>query len=372
MRSLTVSQPVIGIFISPTGHANLSNNTVKDVHIRGNRINGHESTSILIDASNQENCNDNLVSGIEISENQINGLPVTIELLSESGPNSTGNRLTNVTIADNLLNGGGIQFGGASGSGAHNNAISQVLIERNRISSCAANGISFYAGTGGAHDNLLENVTLRNTLIESCRDAGILLHGDDGSSRNNLINNVAIANLTLVNNGAQSLWGGGLNINTLDASNAITGVTVSNSILWQNGGNDAILGSESPDSVVYSRLNDARFTGHDGNFNIDPGFIDAASADYHLQLTSPCVDSGDPSTALSGALDLDKAPRVQDGNGDDHAVTDRGAYENKTSPVPLPQQTKEQSRTSKTPLGLVCLTSGLLLVLFLLFRKRRP
>ena len=247
-----------------------------------------------------------------------------------------------------------------------------IIIERNIISNCVANGISFYAGTGGAHDNLLENVIVRSTLINGCRDAGILLHGDEGKSRNNQIKNVTISNLTLVNNGVESLWAGGLNINTLDTSNTINGVNVINTILWKNGGNDAIRGSESPTTVTYSRLNDARFTGHDNNFNIDPGFVDPASGDYHLQPASPCVDSGAPSAEDAGALDLDHAPRVQDGNGDGHAVVDLGAYENKTSPVPIIQKTKEQSTADRSPQGLVCLTSGLLLVLFLLFRKRRP
>ncbi len=367
---LTASAPVIGIYISPTGLSDLSHNTIRDIQIKGNHISGHTSVSILID-DGAENCRDNLTSDITIAENQVSGSLVTIEILSESGANSSGNRLTNVTITDNRFTGGGIQFSGATGDNAYNNSTTDILIDRNIISDCAANGISFYAGTGGAHDNLLENVIVRNTLVNGCLDAGILLHGDDGKSRNNQIKNVTISNVTLVNNGIENLWAGGLNINTLDARNTIDGVSVVNTILWQNGGNDAILGSESPTTVTYSRLNDARFTGHDGNFNTEPGFVDPASGDYHLQPASPCVDSGVPSAEDAGAMDLDQAARVQDGNGDGHAVVDLGAYENKTSPVPIIQKTEEHSTAYKSPLGLVCLTSGLLLVLFLVLRKRR-
>ena len=116
-------------------------------------------------------------------------------------------------ITDNLLNGGGIQCSVATGADVHDNVISEVLIDRNKISNCD-NGVSLYAGTDGARNNLLENVIIRNSLVTNCIGAGVLLHGDDSRSQNNAINNITITNLTLVMNGINSGWAVGL-ISTL-------------------------------------------------------------------------------------------------------------------------------------------------------------
>ena len=105
------------------------------------------------------------------------------------------------------------------------------------------------------------------------------------------------------------------------------GVTVSNTILWGNNFTDAIRGSLAPDSVAYSILNDVRFTGSDGNLYQSPEFMNPATGDYHLQASSPGVDTGDPSGLNAGAMDLDKKIRAWDGDGDTIAVVDRGAWE---------------------------------------------
>ena len=317
------------VFVSASSSAGLSRNTVTDIEIRGNQISGHTNTSILIDVANQAGCNDNTVDGVVIADNKIDGTPVTIEIVSvgQSGTNATGNVLSDVTIRDNVLTGGGIQFGGATGNGANDNTISGVLIDRNHISSCAANGVFLIAGSGGAHDNLFENVVLRNTFVGDCTDAGVLLHGETSSSPNNILNGVTIANLTLVDNGIGSSWAGGLNINSKHASNIISSVTVSNTILWGNGGGDAIRGSLVPDSVAYSLLSDGRFVGSNGNIYQSPEFADPGSGDYRLQSDSPCVDTGDPSAADVGPEDLDNRLRVWDGDDDSVTVVDRGAWE---------------------------------------------
>jgi hypothetical protein len=62
------------------------------------------------------------------------------------------------------------------------------------------------------------------------------------------------------------------------------------------------------------------------NLSGDPGFLNAATGDYSLNLASPCVDAG---AALAGIVtnDLAGAGRPQDGNGDSTAAWDMGAYE---------------------------------------------
>jgi hypothetical protein len=313
------------ISISPSSASGLSRNTVSDIEIRGNRISEHNSSTILIDAANQSDCNDNLVDEVVIADNSIQGL-VEFVSVGQSGSNATGNTISNVYIKDNVFPGGAIMFGGATGNEAHDNLISGIVMDRNHISGCSTNGIYLVSGSGGAYENLLENIVIRNTFIGDCDHAGILLHGVESPSHDNATHNVDIANVTLVDNG-NSTWAGGLNINTKNASNTITGVTLSNSILWGNAGGDAIRGSLVPDSVEYSILGDDRFLGSNGNFYEDPDFVDPGNGDYSLQSDSPGVDSGDPAATNSGPKDLDNNLRLWDGDGDSAEIVDRGAWE---------------------------------------------
>jgi hypothetical protein len=321
---------VIDIFISPAADLGLSNNTISDVVIRGNTITSYNDGSILVDASNQTGCDNHTMDGLVISENTLVGNIVLIELVVESGALSTGNLMNDVAITDNTILGGGIHIAGSTGSQAHGNALTNLRIERNEIRAndapSTANGIYLAAGADGAYGNSLQDVVLRDNLIAGFRDAGILLHGNDASSPNNSINNVTILNQTILNNAIGSSWARAIHSNTRDLSNTISNVTIKNAILWGNGGNDTIGGSVEPEVVTNTILNDARFTGNNDNFYEDPEFVDASSGDYHLQSTSPGVDTGDSSAAL-GQEDLDHHVRVVDGDGDTNAVVDIGAFE---------------------------------------------
>jgi hypothetical protein len=57
-----------------------------------------------------------------------------------------------------------------------------------------------------------------------------------------------------------------------------------------------------------------------GNFAADPVFVDAANGNYRLQTNSPCINTGDSSSAVGGT-DLDGRPRLIGG------TADIGAYE---------------------------------------------
>lgn len=327
IRDNTIDNPGynIAVFISPASSSNLSRNTIKNVEVRGNQIRNHLNTSILVDASNQVSCNNNTTEGITIADNVIDAEHATIEIVGESGMYSTGNLIKDLFITGNVLTLGGIQVSGSTGYNAHDNTITNILIAHNRVSSCLANGIYLIAGSGGAYNNLFENVTLRDNLIHDCVDAGILLHGYTWDSPNNTMRNITITNQTLVNNG--NSWAGGINVNTKDASNTITGVTFTNSILWGNEGADAIRGALVPEVVANNLLGDTRFVGNDNNFYQDPMFVNPTLGDYHLQPASPCIDAGDPLGAFVGAKDLDDNIRIWDGNNDSLAVVDCGVYE---------------------------------------------
>lgn len=316
----------VALFVSPAASYGASGNLVSDLEIRGNHISGHPN-SVIVDASNQPYCNNNTTDQIVIADNDIVTDYVTIEFVNESGMYSSGNIVSNVTISDNRLTNGGIHFGGATGWAAHDNTTSNVVIERNQIVGGLANGIYMVSASGGAYNNHLENVILRSNFIRNSTDAGITLHATaDGS--NNSISNVTITNQTLVNNGLTSTWAaGGININTKNTANTITGVIVANSILWGNNLGDALGGSLAPDLVTNSLLNDTRYLGNHDNFYSPPEFVEATAGDYHLQPTSPCVDTGDPAGVAVGAVDFDHAARTWDGDEDGTAVVDLGAWE---------------------------------------------
>jgi len=87
-----------------------------------------------------------------------------------------------------------------------------------------------------------------------------------------------VINCTVVNNGRYGLVGKGI-------------VKIFNSIVWGNGNNLHRC------SATYSCIED--LDEGEGNIHSDPLFIDVPNGDYHLQMTSPCVNAGDPASNSS-------------------------------------------------------------------------
>lgn len=65
------------------------------------------------------------------------------------------------------------------------------------------------------------------------------------------------------------------------------------------------------------------------NLSGDPGLLAPAppTADFHLAVSSPLIDRGDPAIVAAGETDLGGAVRSLDGNGDCTSVPDIGAFE---------------------------------------------
>ncbi len=113
-------------------------------------------------------------------------------------------------------------------------------------------------------------------------------------------------------------------------NNHIAGYTITYNNLWSNG-TDYV--SCAPGT---------------GNISADPVFSDSGSHNYHLQKNSPCIDAGaNDAPELPGA-DADNNSRVIDGNGDQVAVVDIGAYEFQGTPPTAdagPDQTVDEGAT---------------------------
>ena len=102
-----------------------------------------------------------------------------------------------------------------------------------------------------------------------------------------------------------------------------TVVTIANSVLW-NGGREIRVAGDSVVGVIRSDV----YGGWPGEGNIDADPMFALSGDYHLDSASPCIDGGtaDPPGGLL-TDDLDGATRPLDGDDDQVALPDMGAYE---------------------------------------------
>jgi hypothetical protein len=125
-------------------------------------------------------------------------------------------------------------------------------------------------------------------------------------------------------------------VNCTIAANAMAGVLTSasgsgdgaaslvNCIVWGNA--EGIRGGAI---AAYSDIQGGY--ADTGNINANPGFVDAANADYHLQGNSPCIDTG--TTTGAPDTDIEGTTRPQ-GPG-----VDMGAYEmydaNDTPELPL-------------------------------------
>ena len=119
-------------------------------------------------------------------------------------------------------------------------------------------------------------------------------------------------------------------------------VELTNCILW-DGGDEIFNDEHSTITVGYSNVQ-GNWPGH-GNIDIEPGFVENGfwdangtpedanddfwtDGDYHLLPGTPCIDAGKPFyIAGPNEKDIDGNPRLFDGDNDNIAVIDMGAYE---------------------------------------------
>jgi predicted outer membrane repeat protein len=132
-----------------------------------------------------------------------------------------------------------------------------------------------------------------------------------------------IINCTIYGNAAST--GGAIHSTEVKA-------TIRNCIIWNNfgyGSGPGIHQSASTEQleVAYCDVQGDNAYPGTGNVCVEPGFVDAESGDFELIWGAPCIDIGDGTAPGLGSVDYAGKTRVIDGDEDDAAVVDLGAFE---------------------------------------------
>lgn len=132
------------------------------------------------------------------------------------------------------------------------------------------------------HELLYGNTTTANCGSEAA--SAIYVDGGEGVG-----STVTVRHCTVTGNLCDgSVRGNGIQVEGL------SNVTVVNSIFWNNSGDDFAVDGTSTLQVNYCCSQEG-YAGT-GNISDDPQFVNAATSDYRLLATSPCIDAGDPAS----------------------------------------------------------------------------
>ena len=219
-----------------------------------------------------------------------NGSVVTFQSNEDSTAVLIGFTITN----GNSFNGGGILCLGASPY------IKNVTISYNN----STKGGGIYCGSSNMY---LQNVTISNNFVEDYFE----FLGEGGGIYCSF-SDLNVSNLTVAANQASNRGGGIYYDNSnsnlekatiVDNSAAYNGdaiycydnsnLSLVNSILWYNS---IEIDAGSSVTATYSDIQFG-WTGT-GNIDADPLFVDMNNGNFNLQPTSPCIDSGDPTSPL--------------------------------------------------------------------------
>lgn len=207
-----------------------------------------------------------------------------------------------------------------------------------------AKGSPFGISLGTCPGWVLEDATIiANCAIYDTIGTGVNCNNFVGIIRNCLIYNntayegggislynsayPAIDNCTVYGNHADS-YGGGIS-HEMDSYSKII-----NCIIWGNTadyGGAQIYKYGGTSSYTYCDIQGG-YSGT-GNINLDPKFVDPGANNFQLTANSPCIDVGNNTPThffewnVLPATDYDGNPRIMDGNKDENARVDMGAYE---------------------------------------------
>jgi hypothetical protein len=342
-----------------------------------------QSNNLTIEGGYSSGCTSRLVnpastvldaggSGTVLNLQNANTLDLKVDALTLQNGNASG-LLVSAPEASFVLSNSKLQYNTSSGNGGGVNIVAKYIDLRDNsvlLNTAAYGGGINIESSNVQAINLYDNFISQN-ITNSGEGGGV--HIKWGSPTVNFINNVITGNATTVYIGGGH--GGGAHISTYGTvnfiNNTVTGnaanlaccwgggitiyyaeyVNLYNNIFWDNVSNpgrdiafysvsQAILNilnndiDQSPEGV--SGLTDFSFDISNLN-NVDPLFVDPVNEDYHLQASSPCIDTGRNDLPDLNVVDFEGDYRFIDGDGNGSMTIDMGAdeYSPKFSKVKL-------------------------------------
>ncbi|MHC4620975.1 MAG: S8 family serine peptidase, partial [Planctomycetota bacterium] len=217
-----------------------------------------------------------------------------------------------------------------------NNSDANIVTFRSSANSILA-GFTITGGARGIYCSE-SSPTIDNCVIEDNNHCGVYGYNSTAAViRNNQIrqntyygvylaySSATVKNNWIYDNGSYGIdtYDSGLTVirNNTIVGNSTAGVyvahgnepNIANCILWNN--NDDLYNC----SATYSCIQDG--DSGTGNISSDPCFVDADANDFHLDINSPCINTGDPNGDYTAEKDIDGHPRVM------AATVDMGADE---------------------------------------------
>lgn len=144
----------------------------------------------------------------------------------------------------------------------------------------------------GAKADIHHELIYGNVSKDACEVVSAIAL-DGGADANGAVigSEATISHCTVVGNICEnSTRGNGLQVENRSVA------AVTNSIFWDNGGDDFWADGTATLTVTYTDSEEP-MTG-EGNISADPLFAKPSDADFRLRSNSPCIDAGDPASAF--------------------------------------------------------------------------
>jgi len=184
----------------------------------------------------------------------------------------------------------------------------------------------------------MKKMIIRNNIFFT-RDAGLIDGWAMVFMRQNA-RNIKIYNNTFYNINNKAIWVNHSSAENIDIKNNIFDNINNYDIdaYYWNGS----LRNVTVDNNLYDNTPNLKNITDSGSVVGDPQFVNASGSDFHLQSTSPAIDSGTSAVSALVTEDYDHNPRPMDGNKNGTAEYDIGAYEYTGAYIPPSDTTSPQ------------------------------